>query len=80
VIELGHDPEDIKATRKLIKKRNYDIATLKNQLKIPQLHHPQTQEVLENKTRRKELMDLVLELSDQLTDIEKELENLIQLK
>jgi len=35
VIELGHDPKDIKATEKLIKKNNDDIAALKKQLKIP---------------------------------------------
>jgi len=35
VIELGHDPKDIKATKNLIKKKNDDIASLKRQLKIP---------------------------------------------
>jgi len=49
-------------------------------LKIPQLQHPQTQEVLESQTRHEELMDLVLKLNDQLREIEKELETLIQLK
>ena len=29
VIELGHDPKDIKATEQMIKKKNDDIATLK---------------------------------------------------
>ena len=45
VIELGNDPKDIKATEQLIKRKNDDIAALKKQLKIPQLQHPQTQEV-----------------------------------
>jgi len=40
VIELGHDPKDIKATKQLIKKNNDGIAALKKQLKIPQLQHP----------------------------------------
>ena len=40
VIELGHNPKDVKAKEQLIKKKNDDIATLKKQLKIPQLHHP----------------------------------------
>ena len=47
VIELGHDPKDVKASERLIKNKNDDIAALKKQLKIPQLHHPQTMEVLE---------------------------------
>ena len=29
IIELGHDPSDVKATEKLIKKTNEDIAALK---------------------------------------------------
>ena len=40
MIELGHDPKDVKEIEKLIKKKNDDIIALNNQLKIPQLHHP----------------------------------------
>jgi len=47
VIELGHDPKDIKAIERLMKNNNDDITTFKKQLKIPQLQHPQTLEVLE---------------------------------
>jgi len=47
VIELGHDPKDVKVAEKLIKKKNDDIAALNKQLKIPPLHHPQTAKVLE---------------------------------
>jgi hypothetical protein len=73
VIELGHDPKDVKAAEQLIKKKNDDIAALKKQLKIPPLHHPQTAEVIE-KQKEEELMDLVLKLNDQLKETEKELE------
>ena len=47
IIDLGHDPKDVKAVKRLIKNKNDDIAALKKQLKIPDLHHPQTTEVLE---------------------------------
>ena len=77
MIELGHNPKDIKATEQLIKKKNDDIVALKRQLKIPQLHHPQTLEVLENQTRHEESMDLVLKLNDQLKETKKELDTLI---
>ena len=70
VIELGHDPKDVKAAEQLIKKKNDDIATLKKQLKIPPLHHPQTTEVLETQ-KEEELMDLILKLNDQLKETEK---------
>jgi len=53
---------------------------LKKQLKIPQLQCPQTLEVLEAQQGHEELMDLVLKLNDQLKEIEKELDALIQLK
>jgi len=66
VIELGHDPKDVKATEK--------------QLKIPQLHHPQTKEVLEAQQGHEELMELVLKLNGQLKETEKELDTLIQSK
>ena len=46
MIKLGHDPKYVKATEQLIKMKNDDIAILKKKLKIPQLHHPQTKEVL----------------------------------
>lgn len=80
VIEMGHDPKDIKATEQLIKRKNDDIVALKKQLKIPQLQRPQTQDVLEIQTKHEELMDWVLKLNDQLKETEKELDTLIQLK
>ena len=49
-------------------------------MKIPQLQHPQTVEVVESQTRHEELMDLVPKLNDQLKEKEKELDALIQLK
>lgn len=66
IIELGHDPKDVKATQTLMKKKNDDIATLKKQLKIPPLYHPQTTEILEIQKGQEELMDMVLKLNDQL--------------
>jgi len=44
---LGHGTKDVKAAKRSIRKKNDDIASLKKQLKIPHLHHPQTAEVLE---------------------------------
>ena len=46
LIELGHDPNDIKATEKLIRKKNEDIVALKKQLKFPHSEYPQKKEVL----------------------------------
>jgi len=77
---LGHDPKDVKATEKVTKKKNGDIAALKKQLKIAPMHHPQTTEDLQTQKGQEELMDLVLKLNNQLKEIEKELDTLIQSK
>ena len=49
-------------------------------MKIPQLQHPQTLEVIDGQTRHEELMELVLKLNAKLRETEKELDSLIQLK
>jgi len=77
IIELGHDPKDVKAAENLIKNKNDDIVSLKKQLKIPPLHHPQIAEVLETR-KEEELMDLVLKPNDLLKETKKELDNLIE--
>ena len=63
MIELGHDPKEIKAAESLIKKKNDDIVALRKQLKLPPLIHPQTAEVIE-KQDEEELMDLILKLNE----------------
>lgn len=79
VIELGHNPKDVKAVESLIKKNNEDIVALRKQLKLPPLIHPQTAEVIE-KQNEEELMDLVLKLNEQLKETEQELEKPLQSK
>lgn len=76
---LGHDSKDVKVAEKLIKKKNDEIAALKKQHKIHPLHHPQTDEVLENQ-KEEELMEFILKLNDQLKETKKELDKLIQSK
>lgn len=55
IIGLGHNQKDVKAAEALIKKKNEDIASLRKQLKLPPLMHPQTAKVIENKNEE-ELM------------------------
>jgi len=40
VIEIGYNPNDIKAAEKLIKMKNEEIVALKKQLKLPPFEHP----------------------------------------
>ena len=77
IIELGHDPKDIKVVEQLIKKKNEDIASLKKQLKLPQSQHPQTKEVLVSQTNHEDMIDLVLQLNVQLKEMKKEIDSFI---
>ena len=45
IIELGHDPKDIKAVQALLKLRDADMAALRKMVKVLATIHPQTEEV-----------------------------------
>lgn len=40
VIKIGYNPNDIKAAKNLIKKKNEDIVALNKKLKLPPCEHP----------------------------------------
>ena len=70
VIEIGYNPTDIKAAEELIKKKNADIVALKKQLKLPTIEHPQTKEVLKTDNQKDEMMNLIIQLTAQLKEME----------
>ena len=45
IIEIGHDPRDIKGIQEILKLRDADMAALRRKIKIPATIHPQTDEV-----------------------------------
>ena len=45
IIEIGHDPKDIKGIQEILKLRDADMAALRRKIKIPATIHPQTDEV-----------------------------------
>ena len=49
IIELGHDPKDVKVVQEILKLRDADMAALKKMLKIPATLHPQTEEVAQQR-------------------------------
>ena len=63
----------MKAAEALIKKKDEDIAALREQLKFPPSRHPQTAEIIQQRSEE-ELMDLVLKLNEQLKETEQALE------
>lgn len=80
VIEIGYNPTDIKAEEELIKNKNATITALKKQLKLPTTEHPQTKEVLETLNQKDEMMNLIIQLTTQLREMETEMDKLVQEK
>lgn len=79
IIELGHDPKDPKRIKALMKKKEDDIATLKKKLKLPITMHPQTIEVVQEKTEE-DMMALLMKINQRLNELERELEKALQEK
>jgi len=42
VIKFVYDPSDVKAVEEILKKKNENIAALREQLKLPSIEDPQT--------------------------------------
>ena len=79
ITKLGHDPKDAKGIKALIKKKEEDIVALRKQLKLPPSRHPQTAEIIEQKSEE-DMMDLLMKLNERLTDTEKALEKALKEK
>ena len=79
IIELGHDPKDVKGIKALMKKKEDDIAALRKQLKLPITMHPQTTEVVQEKVEE-DMMDLLMKMNQRLNETEQELEKALQEK
>jgi len=77
IIELGHDPEDAKGIKALMKKNEEDIVALRKQLKLPITMHPQTTEVVQEKAEE-DMMDLLMRMNQRLNETEQELEKALQ--
>jgi len=77
IIELGHDPKDAKGIKALMKKKEEDISTLRKQLKLPSTMHPQTAEVVQEKSEE-DMMDLLMKLNARLDDTEQALEKALK--
>ena len=52
IMELGHDPKDVKGIKALIKKKEEDVVALGKQLKLPPSRHPQSAEIISRNQRK----------------------------
>jgi len=73
IIELGHDPKDVKGIKALMKKKEEDITALRKQLKLPPSMLPQTAEVVQQKSEA-DMMDLLMRLNERLSETKQALE------
>ena len=72
IIELGHDPKDIKAVQVLLKLRDADMAALKKMVKVPATIHPQTEEVAQLR-HDKDAASMLITLYKQLIQAQEKL-------
>ena len=49
IIEIGHDPKDIKGIQEILKLRDADMAALRRKIKLPATIHPQTDDVAQQR-------------------------------
>ena len=75
IIELGHDPKDVKAVQELLKLRDADMAALKKMIKIPATLHPQTEEFAQLR-QDKDATAMLVTLYKQLIQTQEKLEEL----
>jgi len=61
VLKIGYDPSNVKAAEEMIKKKNADIASLRNQLKLPPTEDSQAKEIVEMEGEKDEMLKLIIE-------------------
>jgi len=49
IVEIGHDPKDIKGIQEILKLRDADMAALRRKIKLPATIHPQTDDVAQQR-------------------------------
>jgi len=67
----------MKGVEALIKKKEDDIVSLRKHLKLPPSRHPQTIEVVKQKSDE-EMIDLLLKLNERLNDTKQALEKALK--
>lgn len=65
IIEIGHDPKDIKGIQEILKLRDADMAALRRKIKLLASIHPQTDDVSQQR-HDQEATTLLISLSKQL--------------
>jgi hypothetical protein len=80
VLKIGYDPSNVKEDEEVLKRNNYDIASLGKQLKMPPTENSQAKEIAETKGEKDEMLKLIMEQNAQLREMEAKLERLVKEK
>jgi glucosamine 6-phosphate synthetase-like amidotransferase/phosphosugar isomerase protein len=80
VLNIGYDRSNVKADEEFLKKKNVDIESLKNQLKLPTTEYSQTKEVAKTKGHKEEMLKMIMEQNAQIREMEVEMDKLIKEK
>jgi hypothetical protein len=80
VLKIRYDPSNVKEDEEMIKKKNADIASLRNQLKLPPTVDSQVNEIAETEGEKDEMLKLIMEKNAQLKEMEVEMENIMKEK
>ncbi len=72
IIEIGHDPKDVKGIQELLKIRDADMAALRKKIKLPATIHPQADEVAQQR-QEKDTTDLLVSLYKELVRVQDQL-------
>jgi DNA-binding transcriptional MerR regulator len=80
VLKIGYDPFNVKVVKELLKKNNFDIASLRKQLKLPATEDSHAKEIAETEGQKEEMLKLIMEQNAQIKEMEAELERLVKEK
>ena len=72
IVEIGHNPNDIKGIQEILKLRDADMAALRKKVKLPATIHPQTDEVAQQRME-KDATDLLIAIYMQLQQTQEKL-------
>ena len=80
VLKIGYDPSNVKVVEEMLKNKNFDVASLRKQLKLPPTEDAQTKEIAEAEGEKDEMLKLIMEQNAQLKEMEAEMERLVKEK
>jgi hypothetical protein len=80
VLNIGHDPSNVKAVEELPKKKIFDIASLRKKLKLPTTEDSQAKEMTKSEGHEEDMLNLIMEKNARIKEMEVELDKLVKEK